>query len=34
LSITAPTWTIPILSGGGDEIVELTKTNLRDLRPE
>jgi pyruvate dehydrogenase (quinone) len=23
-----------ILSGGGDEIVELAKTNLRDLRPE
>ena len=23
-----------ILPGGGDEIVELTKTSLRDLRPE
>jgi pyruvate dehydrogenase (quinone) len=23
-----------ILSGGGDEIAELAKTNLRDLRPE
>ena len=23
-----------ILSGGGDEIVELAKANLRDLRPE